>query len=538
MADFRKWSMVHLKEELSRLGLKTSGSKADLLMRLETHNSKYCPTSTDVTAHLAIGARDLSEYQRQQQEELDQLKMKLEILKTKESIRNTEHRLQQPANMSSSGSQPSDGMNEMLKMFKESMEISRLPGAEPEIFYGDPLKYGEWKHTFNLLIEKRSLSAPEKLVYLKKYLGGKALECVSGYLLLSSDDNAYLEARQVLEERFGSQYAISDSFRDKLESWPKIQAATNGNALRQYADFLRQCVAAKITAPGLNILDDPRILKDLVKVLPAELIKRWSRTAGSYRLSHDDYPSFEYYSEFVSAEASIACDTVTSLDAIYGKSKTTKPIQSASKESKHMTSVSSSSEPRETEGKYNCHHCQLNSHDMSECRKFKRLLYKDKQQFIRKLNLCFACLLSDKHRMSECPTPKKCSQCDGKHPTCLHRKKKQTDEQTTSKPDEKSVKATEVICSKVYSQPVTPQLTSMIIPVYVSTTEDPSNEILTYALIDSQSDTSFVLNSTVEALHGQTATVRLQISTMTSKTEVTQSKVYKNLLIRGYYSSK
>lgn len=43
--------------------------------------------------------------------------------------------------------------------------------------------------------------------------------------------------------------------------------------------------------------------------------------------------------------------------------------------------------------------------------------------------------------------------------------------------------------------------TFMIVPVWLSTLENPSHEILTYALLDTQSDTTFVLDETAAVLN-------------------------------------
>jgi hypothetical protein len=372
-----------------------------------------------------------------------------------------------------------------------------------------------------------------------KYLGGKALECVSVFDLIPADDS-YLNARQVLDERFGSEIAIANSFRDKLEAWSKIPAS-NGDQQRQYADFLRQCVTAKRNMRRLTILDDPRVIQDLVKVLPGELIKRWSRVAGSYKRTNNDYPEFEYYSEFVVAEAELACDDVTSIEAIYGKSKpSTSPKET--KSTAH-TSLESAATSDESSSNHKCQICKSNTHELSECRTFAAQPFKEKQEFVRKLGLCFGCLVKG-HTVEKCKARKQCKKCNSVHATCFHFEKRPSQEHSaTSDSTEpaplvhRTSNAVGVICGKVDSTS-SQQLTSMIIPVYLSTVEDPSNEQLVYALVDSQSDTSFVLNSTIQTLKGKPRRVKLQIATMTSKTQVTHCDVYNQLQIRGYYSNR
>ena len=57
----------------------------------------------------------------------------------------------------------------------------------------------------------------------------------------------------------------------------------------------------------------------------------------------------------------------------------------------------------------------------------------------------------------------------------------------------------------------------MIVPVWVSSWENPSLEILTYPLLDSQSNTTFILDDTAKALNLKGYRVNLSLSTMTRK---------------------
>lgn len=64
--------------------------------------------------------------------------------------------------------------------------------------------------------------------------------------------------------------------------------------------------------------------------------------------------------------------------------------------------------------------------------------------------------------------------------------------------------------------------TSSIVPVFVSTMKEPDKEILVYALLDTQSNTTFIL----------------KVSTITSKTKVVNSQKIQGLQVRGINSHK
>ena len=120
---------------------------------------------------------------------------------------------------------------ELTRSFAEQVSLSRLPVPEPTIFNGDPLKFPGWS-SFDTLIDQKGIPSNERIHYLKRYLTGAALEAIEGYFLLSTDD-AYVEARMLLEQRYGDPFVIANAFRDKLEEWPKIPPK-DGLALRKF----------------------------------------------------------------------------------------------------------------------------------------------------------------------------------------------------------------------------------------------------------------------------------------------------------------
>ena len=78
--------------------------------------------------------------------------------------------------------------------------------------------------------------------------------------------------------------------------------------------------------------------------------------------------------------------------------------------------------------------------------------------------------------------------------------------------------------------------TSPIIPVYVSTVAEPEREILVYALLDTQSDTTFIVRDVAETLNAEKELVTLKISTITTRTKLVSSLKLKELQVRGVRS--
>ena len=104
-------------------------------------------------------------------------------------------------------------------MSEEILKLTKTL-AEHTVFDGDPLKFPGWKGAFHTLIELKQIPASEKIHYLRKYLSSSVREVVENYFLLSSED-AFEEAKKLLEQRYGDPFMIGNAFRNKLERWPR-----------------------------------------------------------------------------------------------------------------------------------------------------------------------------------------------------------------------------------------------------------------------------------------------------------------------------
>lgn len=52
---------------------------------------------------------------------------------------------------------------DLVRVLTESISSSRLPIPEPAIFYGDTLRYSDWKISFQTLIDRKNIPVNEKL---------------------------------------------------------------------------------------------------------------------------------------------------------------------------------------------------------------------------------------------------------------------------------------------------------------------------------------------------------------------------------------
>ncbi|KAK3102368.1 hypothetical protein FSP39_010852 [Pinctada imbricata] len=428
------------------------------------------------------------------------------------------------------------GTDRLAKAFADSVNLNRLPVPEPSVFTGDPLKFVEWNISFQALIEKRGIQDQEKIFYLKKYVAGEASKAIEGFFYGGSIF-AYENAKKVLQERYGHPFTIQRAFRKKLENWPRI-AERDSKALRDFGDFLKSCLDAAPSIPSLKILDDCTENQKLLRKLPNWATLRWNRHVQEALDSNEDYPSFAKFVEFVNKEGKIACNPVSSLFALNldGNKPRKDSRESNGKVSVLLTSSDNtgSQSGGKEKPKRSCDYCTVEGHLIFHSEKFLALSLTEKRSFIREKKLCYGCLRKG-HLNKECKRKHTCAKCKGKHPTCLHEERPPVNQQPLDENQNhinRSVSSTANV-----SQQRNKRGTSMIVPVWVSTKENPSCEILTYALLDTQSDTTFILDEMCEALKASRQDVRLSLSTMTAMHTIVNCSKVLNIQVRGFNSS-
>ena len=295
---------------------------------------------------------------------------------------------------------------------------------------------------------------------------------------------------------------------------------------------------ASRTNASLRVLNDDMQNRVVCSKLPDWLTGRWARQVHKVRESSGHYPSFAEFVKFLSSESDIACNAVFSF-----QSKGTSTGPSSNKASqvagKTLNTVQGSK----------CFYCCQTNHTLDKCFKFKTLPMPEKEKFVKSKHLCFACL-KEGHMSKQCKQRLQCSVCDKRHPTPFHgnvRAKlkepehKKTEDgkgKATDNAPQSSVSGTQSIgTDKHVSHLVNDaKLTksTMVVPVYLTHESNSHKEVLTYALLDTQSDTSFITDSVVSQLGLSGTDTLLTLSTMTSEDTLIKCKRITGLSARGH----
>ncbi|XP_026094281.1 uncharacterized protein LOC113066585 [Carassius auratus] len=447
---------------------------------------------------------------------------------------------------------PNEASNDLVKALAEAITANRIPITEPVVFSGDPLKYNDWKLSFQTLIDRKNLPSQEKLFFLRKYVGGPAKRAIEGHFVAGTE-MAYTAAWNILDDRFGNPFVVGKSYRDKIQSWHKI-AAKDSKDLQEFVDFLSSVESAMPYVQGLQALNDCVENQRILAKLPDWLSSRWNRAVTKFQDEYKGFPDFKYFVEFLNKEARIACNPITSLQAIkpaeqerFKQSDQDHYKFQRNRNSSAKTFTTSSSERTSLM----CVFCKRLGHTLHKCRKFMERPIEERLKFVQSEKLCFGCLKTG-HNSRSCTSRSVCEKCEKCHPTSLHQDRVNKYPGQSSRTSQDQFKVNHGSADRTAeaqkvqeSKPVTSNRvvqerngthTSSIIPVYVSTTDEPRKEILVYALLDTQSDTTFILKDTAETLDIKKEPVKLKISTITSKTKVVSSHKLNGLQVRGIQS--
>ena len=79
--------------------------------------------------------------------------------------------------------------------------------------------------------------------------------------------------------------------------------------------------------------------------------------------------------------------------------------------------------------------------------------------------------------------------------------------------------------------------TSMIVPVWLSSSLKPEKEVPVYAILDTQSDATFILKEICDQLGAETQPTKLRLSTITSQESLVDSQRVTSVQVRGYDSN-
>ena len=226
-------------------------------------------------------------------------------------------------------------------------------------------------------------------------MSGEARKAIQGYFLLST--GAYNKSYQMLVERYGNQFKVAGSFRQRLKAWQKI-SSTDSAGLREYVDFLRQCETAMSSLPALSILNDEYENAEMIKKLPGWLSRKWINRIAIHREEEMCFPSFSQFVSFLAHEDRAANDPV----ALMLQGESTRDSKRVSGRGASFA-VGTLNVPTNNRGSAVCIVCGRN-HSIHNCEDFKGRPFTERREVVRNNRLCYGCL-NRGHVVRDCKNP-------------------------------------------------------------------------------------------------------------------------------------
>ena len=472
-----------------------------------------------------------------------------------------EMQIDNPQRQPTPNSEHSSLAGAIVEAINYANEHPKLKVPKPFIYTGKLTDYPDWKTSVNRFILDRKGRPEDKLALLRTYLSTDHHKLINAYCTVGNE-NALKEALEALDEEFGDEFQVGKAYKQELYQWPQV-AANDPQALKEYLGFLKQCSAAMVKVASLRELNTLSEQQKIIKKLPVHLGRKWIHKTTKYHESHGEWPNLSDLCTFLKYEVKVACNPLNDTD---NNKKGERRNKETDKSRSRGTCHAIESKTTPNKGKH-CIKCEKQNHFTSDCGFLVRMSEEDKQQFIASNNLCFYCLNTG-HGYRECKTPIKCQVpgCKEGHATVNHSKiknNKKDNQQAQSKPSQpsqtvqlkneqpkplKTADATETNATEPTSRNTQSKeaachsirsaeesMSMFIMPVYVGY-KGSSKELLTYALVDSMSDRSFISENLVNKLNvssSDTVEQSMMLHTMTQQTEVTNKQI-QGLKLRGY----
>ena len=300
----------------------------------------------------------------------------------------------QSLSVSSTGSEPLNPLQ--TSSVKSFSSRCRLPKFELPVFKGDPLSWqGFWDQFSTSIHENEDITDIDRFNYLKRYLGGQALETISG---LSLSKENYNHAIGTLRERFGNPQVLISSHMDRLINMSKVSNKNDTFSLRKLYNGIENCTR-NLSALKLDVTAYGSLLIPILKSkLPIELNMTIARRFGS------DIWNLErlmiYFNDELSAIES--CKLVSS-----------EKRPDSGKRSNNTGDFTSSCLQTSSENKVRiCVYCKSGDHLASRCNSVTNV--STRKTILRKQGRCFVCLDTG-HLMRNCQSKYTCNKCKKKH---------------------------------------------------------------------------------------------------------------------------
>ncbi|XP_041484654.1 uncharacterized protein LOC121431209 [Lytechinus variegatus] len=383
------------------------------------------------------------------------------------------------------------------QQLRDSMMLAiNMPKPELVCFDGEPTKYWNFIHVFDVNVACRIKDERTKLMYLTQFCVGKAKEAIECCGLMNPKDG-YKQARKILQKQFGQPHIITESLVRNVVNRPQVKP-NDSNALSDLAREMRRC---QITLEQMGNTADLNASDTLIKIhhiLPTYLQYKWAEKADCL-LAAQETPNFAHMIDMIERAAQISSN-------MYGRSigkpgnDSSKPSQKGTTRNppgRMVTSLATEGQSSQGEQMRKCPCCE-GQHQLGTCPKFKDKPRRERLRLVREKRLCDNCFKPN-HVARVCRSPPACTieGCTWKHHSLLHFTKEEPQSDIPATDVNDLAATTEDPSGTNLSMVGSRRVCLRVLPVKVKAN---NRQVETWAILDNGSDVSLCDRSLAKEL--------------------------------------
>ncbi|XP_033114299.1 uncharacterized protein LOC117114718 [Anneissia japonica] len=186
-----------------------------------------------------------------------------------------------------------------------------------------------------------------------------------------------------------------------------------------------------------------------------------------------------------------------------------------------------------TSDKY-CQFHEMDRHSLLDCRSFKAVPIDERNDLIKRWNLCFRCCLGS-HRARDCSTETKCEKCGSSKHISLLCINSQTEQAPANHGEEDKQKPQEVTstCTAICGKYVSGRSCAKIVLAKVYLRHRPHDSTMVYVVLDDQSNASLVKSELADRFGPEIQPTNYSLSTCSKKNKLCKGRRIADLMIES-----
>ena len=288
----------------------------------------------------------------------------------------------------------------------------QLKKVQIPVFSGDKRKYQSWKAAFLSCIDNAPATGEYKLLQLRQYLSGEALQAIEN---LGHSANAYVAAKDRLERKYGGRRRQIAIYLEELDQFPQVRLGS-ARDLERFPDLLDIAIINLQETGQHQELGEGLLYAKLQQKLPEAMLAQYHR----WIYENNKSGSVLVLRTWVIQESDFMTIASETVNGFAGKVDNGNPAIPKEKYGNQRTFFG------ETNANHNINGCPCKvcgeNHDIWSCAKFIQQSVPGRWNIAKQCQLCFRCLAEGHHGKS-CKQSQHCgiNCCQKLHHRMLHK---------------------------------------------------------------------------------------------------------------------